>query len=302
LAALAAAAAGAAHGAMDTASPVERGELFVPELRQARASSLGFANLLADYYWLQAVQIVGGEHRDVHAHAPVLARLIQLVSDLDPWVDHAYRFAAVWLTDSVESVERANALLERGIAYHPRDWRNRHYLGFNHFFYLGDDLTAAAALEGALGLPGAPRYLGALVAKLRLERDGLETAATFLAELARSTEDGYARAEYLKALDEVETERSARLLDAARAEYRRRHGRDIARVAELAAGPRALLRALPPAHPVHAGFEWELDEGGEIVSSFYGHRYEPHVHENDRERRESWKRQVEAKRDGGTEG
>jgi hypothetical protein len=53
---------------------------------------------------------------------------------------------------------------------------------------------------------------------------------------------------------------------------------------------------------VHGGFEWELDEEGAIVSSFYGHRYEPHVHENDRERRESWKRQVEAKRDEGAAG
>ena len=64
---------------------------------------------------------------------------------------------------------------------------------------------------------------------------------------------------YLKALDEVATERRARLLDAARAAYRSRFGRDIARVEDLVRGPSPLLRRLPPAHPHFPGFEWELD-------------------------------------------
>jgi tetratricopeptide (TPR) repeat protein len=293
----AAATAAAAHQHIDTSARIERGERFVPQPEQARLSSLGFNALLADAYWIQAVQIVGGERQGVGEHAPLIGRLIDVVTSLDPWVGHPYRFAAVWLTENLESVQQANALLERAIAYHPRDWRNRHYLGFNHFFYLGDDERAAEILETAVGLPHAPNYLAALVAKLRQQSDGLETAEQFLVQLAESTEDEYARAAYLKALDEVLTERRARLLDAAREVYRGRFGRDIARVEDLVSGPSPVLRRLPSAHPHFGGFEWRLDpETGEIVSSFYKGRYRARVHPLDRARRERWRRDIEARR------
>ena len=137
-------------------------------------------------------------------------------------------------------------------------------------------------------LPKAPRYLGSLVAKLRTDRDGLETAAAFLTQLAAETDDEYSRAEYLKSLDEVQTERMARLLDEARRRYRERNGRDIGRVEDLLRGPAPVLRALPPAHPLFPGFVWELDpETGVIQSSFYRARYAPHGHE----RRTHWLRE-----------
>jgi hypothetical protein len=141
-----------------------------------------------------------------------------------------------------------------------------------------------------VGLPGAPPYLGALVAKLRLGNGGLEATAVFLAELLRDTDDEYKRAEYLKELDEIQVERWARKLDAARDAWRRRSGRDIAAVAELASGPGRVLPELPPAHPHFPGFAWEIDpETGVIVSTFYGSRYQVHVHPIDRARRESWR-------------
>jgi hypothetical protein len=290
--------AGVAHQRIDTSAKVDRGERFVPRPEQARLSSLGFNGLVADAYWIQALQILGGERQGVGEHARLIGRLIDVVTTVDPWVGHPYRFAAVWLTESVESVLQANVLLERAIAYHPRDWRNRHYLGFNHFFYLGDEERAADILEPAVGLPDAPHYLAALVAKLRQRRGGLEAAEQFLVQLAESTHDEYARAAYLKALDEVVTERRARLLDAAREAYRGRFGRDIARVEDLVSGPSPVLRRLPSAHPHFAGFEWRLDpETGEIVSSFFKGRYRARVHRLDRARRERWRREIEARRE-----
>jgi hypothetical protein len=287
--------AGMAHGRMDTSSRlVSDGEYFVPRPTQARYSTLGFDAVAADYYWLLAVQVLGGAVANVDGKSQLVAQLIDVVTTLDPWVGHPYRFAAVWLTDSLESVEAANRLLERGIAYHPDDWRNRHYLGFNHFFYLGDEKKAADVLEPAVTMPGAPRYLGSLVAKMRAGRDGLETSASFLSSLAAETADEYARAEYLKALDEIETERRARFLDEARQEYVERNGRDIARIEDLLLGERPVLRGLPPAHPQFPEFRWELEpETGEIVSSFYGSRYEPQIHHRDLARREQWQRERE---------
>lgn len=278
------------HSQMNTATPIHQGRLFVPEPEHARLSSLGFDTVIADYYWLQALQLVGGETGDTAKHAGTVGRLVDLITSLDPWVGHPYRFAAVWLTDSEASVRTANRLLERGIAHAPSDWRNRYHLGFNHFFYLEENLRAADVFEEALPLEGVPPYLGALVARLRLNAGGLEMAAGFLTELVRNAPDGFSRAEYLKALDEVETERRARQLDEAREEYWRRHGVDIERVSDLTSGPAPILQSLPPAHP-HFDFpEWMVDaKSGQIVSSYYGSRYRLHQTPHDIERRERWR-------------
>ena len=258
-------------------APVEAGEAsFVPEPELARLAALGFESLLGDYYWMRAVQIVGSTEGPV-GRSHQIGRLIDVVTTLDPWVDHPYRFAALWMTDDEPAVRYANALLERGIAHHPDNWLNRFHLGFNHFFYFGEADEAAAVLEPAVHLQGAPRYLGRLVARLRSDAGGgeLEAAAAFLNELLRQNSDPFVQAEYEKALDEIEAERRARLLDAARREFEKRHGRDIRRVAELVQVPPPVLRRLPP--EPH-GFEWEIDaETGLIVSSYIGHRYQVRI-------------------------
>jgi hypothetical protein len=276
---------------MDTTAERDPDRIFLPEPGHARLASLGFDTVLSDYYWLQALQLVGGDGGDTRRHAGTIGDMIDLITSLDPWVGHPYRFAAVWLTDSKQSVRKANRLLERGIAHDPGDWRNRYHLGFNHFFYLEQNSEAADAFESALNLEGAPRYLGPLVARLRMNAGGLEMAAGFLSELARTASDEYARAEYLKALDEVETERRARALDAAREAYWRRHGEDIREVADLVRGPDPILATLPPAHPEFDFPVWEIDgKSGQIVSSFYGSRYRLHLTERDERRRERWRR------------
>jgi len=278
------------HSAMDTAAEVDPSRIFLPDPTHAQLASLGFDTVVSDYYWLQALQLVGGEEGDTRRHAGTIGEMIELVTALDPWVGHPYRFAAVWLIDSKQSVRTANRLLERGIAHNPSDWRNYYHLGFNYFFYLEENETAADVLETVLNLEGAPSYLGALVARLRMNSGSLETAADFLTELVRTASDDFARARYSKALDEIETERRARFLDGARAEYRRRHGEDIREVGDLLRGPAPILRQLPSAHPVFDFPEWRIDEdSGQIVSSFYDSRYQLHLTAHDRERRERWR-------------
>jgi hypothetical protein len=245
---------------------------FVPDPGLAQLAAFGFETLLGDYYWMRAVQIVGSEAGPVGRSASI-GRLIDVVTTLDPWVSHPYKFAALWMTDDESAVRKANELLRRGIEYHPQDWLLRFHLGFNHFFYFGENAEAAEVIEPAVAMQGAPRYLGRLVARLRSDAGGgdIEAAASFLAELLRQNDDPYVEAEYEKALDEIETERRARILDAARKEFQRRHGRDIRKVEELVEVKPPVLRFLPP--EPH-DWEWTLDEKtGQIVSTWVGHRY-----------------------------
>jgi hypothetical protein len=156
-------------------------------------------------------------------------------------------------------------------------------------------------LEGAIDLKGAPDYLAPLVARLRSKRGGLQVAAAFLVQMVDSTEDEYKKAEYLKALDEIQTEERARFLDAARTEYWQRNGRDIERVSDLLAGPDPVLQRLPRAQLHLDGFEWILDpETREIVSSYYRSRYQLHEAQVDRARRQRWREQREGVKQEGT--
>jgi hypothetical protein len=263
------------------------GEAFVPEPWLAELAAFGFEALVSDYHWLAAVQIVGSLEGPV-GRSRLIGRLIDVVTTLVPWVDHPYRFAAVWMIDDEPAVRHANEILERGIAHHPDEWRNRFYLGFNHFFFLGEHAEAADAIESALGLPGAPRYLPRLVARLRHESGGgLDAAAGFLSELVRQTPDEALRAEYEVALAEIETERRARMLDEARVAFRQRHGRDITSVDELVRVSPRILRALPPEPN---GGHWTLDAAsGLIVSSQVRRRYEVNIDAMNRELLERFK-------------
>jgi len=272
VAALAFGVALAAQARLPAPPSAEQSAPLVPEPGAARIAALGFDSVLSDFYWLRAVQVVGADPGSLRAAAPLLGRLVDLVAGLDPWVDHPYRFAAIWISEVPEALPTADRLLERGIAYHPLDWRNRFYLSFNLFYYQHDAAAAARELEPAVGMSGAPSYLGRLFARLQAQDGDLDVVVAYLQTLLRNAPDEWHRADYAKALDEVETERRARLLDQARELYRQRTGRDIERVADLASPARdAVMPELPT--DLHGG-EWVIDPDGRIVSSYYGHRYE----------------------------
>lgn len=266
-------------------------EEFVADPQLAQLFALGFDAVVGDLHWMRAVQIAGSLKGPVGRNG-LIGALIDVATTLDPWVDHPYRFAAVWMTDDEAAVRKANELIQRGIEYHPDDWRGYFYLGFNHFFYLGEPAEAARVLEPALALEGSPAYLRRLVARLKSNSGGLEAAAAFLQEMARQAPDEYERAEYLKALDEIETERRARVLDAARAEFVRREHRDIARVEELV--ERGVLQRLP-SEP--HGWEWEISaSSGQIVSTYVRFRYEMKIDDMNKQLLERFRERSRSRR------
>ena len=273
----------------------DRGEAFVPDPSVIERITLGFDALLSDYYWLVAIQAVGGSTAVDSEGGAHVGQLIDVVTTLNPWVGHPYRFAAVWLTESEENVRTANRLLERGIDHHPDEWRNRFYLGFNLFYYLMEYESAAEQIEAASGLPGSPAYLPRLVARLRSETAEIDVAEAFLIELIQSTEDPTLQEGYRAGLDEIEIERKARFLDEARKIYRERQGQDIETVESLLEGPNPVLVGFPSPEPdslpaaLSRGSRWLLDEKeGEIVSSFYGSRYRLHFDATSRAKANGW--------------
>ncbi|HPG26812.1 MAG TPA: hypothetical protein PLW10_14330, partial [Myxococcota bacterium] len=127
-------------------------------------------------------------------------------------------------------------------------------------------------------------------------RDFGDDIEPFLREMLAGASDEDAAAHIQSSLDEIEIERKARLLDKARRVYRRRTGREIGDVAELARGEDRVLEKIPSPEPdaipasLRRGSVWRIDpETKRFVSSYLGSRYEVHYSSWDRARLERWR-------------
>src|SRR5215475_9796280 len=69
--------------------------LFLPSGPFIKKLSLGYNGLLADIYWMRAVQYYGGKRVKNESGFRLLEPLIDIATTLDPLLLHAYRFGSV---------------------------------------------------------------------------------------------------------------------------------------------------------------------------------------------------------------
>lgn len=136
----------------------------------ARRLALGLDGLLADWYWLHALQYIGRKIEEqapgqrlgdapaqldrIHAVDPVvLTRLFELITGLDPRFSAAYEFAAVVLP--AVDAPAAIALVERGVAANPTEWYLHQQLAYIHW-QRGDYPRAAEAFRRGARLANKP--------------------------------------------------------------------------------------------------------------------------------------------------
>jgi tetratricopeptide (TPR) repeat protein len=141
--------------------------------REVKRLVPGFEGLFADVYWLRTVQYYGGQRAYVAgSRYELLYPLIDITVTLDPRLELAYRYGATFLAEprpaGAGEPEKAVAILERGVAAFPDNWRLRQYLGFIVFLFLHDSERAAKILNEAAELPGAASWLRTLAAELLL--------------------------------------------------------------------------------------------------------------------------------------
>jgi hypothetical protein len=71
----------------------------------------------------------------------------------------------------------------------PGSWMLHYWLGFSYYFFKADYNRALEHLQRSLQLPGVHPNAAALVASLRAQQYGPETALKFLAEIAREADN-----------------------------------------------------------------------------------------------------------------
>jgi hypothetical protein len=147
-----------------------------------KSLSLGYQSLLADIYWIRAVQYYGRRAEAARRQVRYrnLATLLDITTTLDPQMMDVYRAGSSFLAEpepiGAGQPEESLKLLDKGIGLYPDEWRLRFDKGFVYFWALKDFRKAGQVWLEASRMRSAPPWMEGLAA-MALSRGGaIETA------------------------------------------------------------------------------------------------------------------------------
>ena len=215
----------------------ERSEMLLRSGTAVKKLSLGYDPLLADIYWTRVVQYFGARVGKDGATFELLWPLLDITTTLDPRLVVAYRFGWIFLSETgaagPDRTDLAVALLKRGIAANPDEWRLNGDLGFLYYWRMKDYQNSAAAyLEGSKK-PGAAPWLKMMAARVLEKGGSLETSRMLWSELYESTKEPSIRHRALQMLRGLKTLEDEMHLDDLAEQYQKRFQRYPASTRDL---------------------------------------------------------------------
>ena len=214
------------------------GELiYLPSPQQARLMSLGFTNLVADYYWVKALQYYTDPTLAQYRYKN-LADYLELVVGIDPDYEYAYKFAGLAIPYDTGrwrhvNTRRSTSFLERGARRFPGNWQFHFLLGYNYLNFHNEPATAAKHLEMAAKLPKAPTYLAAFAARVYAVGGELDRALEFSEGILRTTSSPEIEAMMRARITDLRVEKELRSIEAAAKAFQQKHARFPADLNEL---------------------------------------------------------------------
>ncbi len=156
--------------------------LFFDSPAAVKRIALGYDRLLADFYWMRAIQYYG--RRDEADKRLVryknLWALLDITTTLDPDLLDAYRVGSSFLSWEeplgAGQPRQGIRLLDKGIQAHPQQWELWFDKGFIYYWYLMDFETAGNIWLSASRLPDTPHYMESLAAVTLSKGGAIETA------------------------------------------------------------------------------------------------------------------------------
>jgi tetratricopeptide (TPR) repeat protein len=190
-------------------SIAQQQELLLRSGKLLKRMSLGYDSLLADIYWTRTVQYNGGVIARGVNDFGLLAPLLDVTTDLDPRLDVAYRYGAIFLSEKVPAgagrPDQAIALVRKGIAANPTNWRLYYDLGFVYYWYLRDYQQAAQTFWEGSKVPGAMPWMSAMAAHIAGSGGSRETSRFMWGQIYESSQDITIRANALAHLQALRT-------------------------------------------------------------------------------------------------
>jgi tetratricopeptide (TPR) repeat protein len=221
-----------------------RDTTWLPDGRTVRLASMGQRQLLADLYWLKAVQymgemaLAGGDWRALHP-------LAEIATDLDPRFGYAYQVAGSNLAGLAHRYQEADRILEKGMRNVPDRWSLPWTYAVNKFLYQRDFATAAEYARRAAEIGHRP-HLALLAANLSLVADDegeYAAAEAILLDTIAQTDTDALRLQLEERLVKVRTYATLSRIERALAAFERQLGRRPVTLHELVSN--GLLPVVP---------------------------------------------------------
>ena len=144
--------------------------LYVRSPEFMKRAALSYRAVAADIYWIRAIQHYGGTNlsTDANKQYDLLYPLLDLTTTLDPYLDIAYGFGAIFLAEPYPGgagrPDEAIALLQKALRAQPDTWRFAEDIGFVHYWWRQDYPAAADWFERASRMHDAPNWMKPLAA------------------------------------------------------------------------------------------------------------------------------------------
>jgi len=189
--------------------------LYIQSPEMLKRASLSYTALIADLYWIRAVQYYGGTRLSTGPkNYALLYPLLDLTTSVDPLFDIAYRFGAIFLAEDFPGgagrPDLAIALLQKGLRAQPGKWQFGEDIGFVYYWWKRDYTTAADWFTRAGDMPNAPEWLKPLAAVTLARGGNRASSRTLWTEIVRNAEldwlrkQGEVRLKQLDALDGID--------------------------------------------------------------------------------------------------
>ena len=184
--------------------------LYVRSPDAMRRMALSYDSLLADLYWVRAIQHYGTTRlsTDPGTRFDLLYPLLDLTTSLDPHFTVAYYFGSLFLAEPPPGgpgrPDQAIALLEKGLEALPDRWELAQSIGFVHYWWLQDYEEAAAWFATASEFPSAPIWMAPLAAVTLAEGGSRESSRLLWREIAQGVDDEWFRNEATRRLRQLD--------------------------------------------------------------------------------------------------
>lgn len=233
--------------------------------KRLKGWALGSEGLLADWYWINALQYIGGKIvrsneeiiniDDLTALNPrLLYPMLDNATDLDPKFMAAYSYGAIVLP--AIDPNQAIALTEKGIADNPGSWRLYQYLGYIHWRQKDFQKAAETYEKGSL-IPGAAPFMKEMSAAMLSQGGSRETARAVYTSIAANAEDQQSLESAKLRLIELDSMDDRDAINEVLETVKTRTGNCPAKTSELT----PLLRNVKLPH----GRDFMVDRSGEIA-------------------------------------
>jgi tetratricopeptide (TPR) repeat protein len=169
-----------------------------------RRAALSFNGIMADWYWMRSLQYVGRkvlrnsdeglaavQLDDLRSlNLKLLYPLLNRTTTLDPHFLAAYEYGGIVLP--AVDPNQAVALLQKGIANNPQEWRLHHQMGYIHWKQK-DYIKAGEAYSNGAKLPGAPPWMNAMSARMQATGGSRDTAREIYQRMMQEADDANIR-------------------------------------------------------------------------------------------------------------